>query len=155
MHLAVYRRRPDVGALCRGHPRHVAAFASAAEPIRVAHGFGANLGALVPVYTQPFLVTTWDLGNGLAEALGSGEAVIIQANGMLVTGRSVPDACVKALFCEEMAQVQLLARAAGFEPRAYTPQDATRRNGADKVHEPVRGWEYYVAAAGEGGPWPS
>jgi ribulose-5-phosphate 4-epimerase/fuculose-1-phosphate aldolase len=154
MHLAVYRRRPDVGALCRGHPRHVAAFASAAEPIQVAHGFGANLGHLVPVHSHPFLVTSWEAANSLADVLGTGEGIVLQANGMLVTGQTVADACVKGIFLEEMAQVQLLARAAGLQPRAYSPETAARRNGDDKVHEPIRAWEYYVAVAQETGAWP-
>ena len=34
MHLAVYRRRPQVMAIARGHPRHVAAYACAAEPLK-------------------------------------------------------------------------------------------------------------------------
>ena len=62
MHLAVFQRRPDVNALCRVHPRHVAAFASAAEPIRVAHGFGANLGSEVPIHPVPYLVTSREDG---------------------------------------------------------------------------------------------
>jgi ribulose-5-phosphate 4-epimerase/fuculose-1-phosphate aldolase len=155
MHLAVYRRRADVVAICRGHPRHVAAFASAGEPIHVAHGFGANLGALVPVHRVPYLVTTPQEGEAVADTLGRADGVIIQANGMLVTGQSVANACVKAIFLEEMAQVQLLARAAGLQPSAYSPDEAARRNGDDKVHEPIRAWEYYVAAAEEHGPWPS
>src|SRR6478672_10969311 len=44
MHLAIYRRRPDINAIARGHPRYVAAYACSAEPLNVAHGFGANLG---------------------------------------------------------------------------------------------------------------
>src|SRR5262245_8997148 len=31
MHLAIYRRRPDIAAIARGHPRHVAAFACSGE----------------------------------------------------------------------------------------------------------------------------
>jgi len=53
MHLAVYRRRPDIKAMARGHPRHVAAYACSGEPLRVAHGFGANLGHVVPVFGRP------------------------------------------------------------------------------------------------------
>jgi ribulose-5-phosphate 4-epimerase/fuculose-1-phosphate aldolase len=154
MHLAVFQRRPDVMALCRGHPRHVAAFAAAAEPIHVAHGFGANLGSEVPVHPVPYLVTSREDGEAVAGTLGAADGVIIQANGMLVTGQSVANACVKAIFLEEMAQVQLLARAAGLQPKAYSPEQAARRNGDDKVHEPIRAWEYYVAAAEQRGPWP-
>lgn len=148
MHLVVYRRRPDVAALCRAHPRAVASFAAACEPIHTAHGFGANLGAVVPVFTQPFLIADVELAEGVADSLGEGEAVILQANGMLATGESVPDACVKAIFLEEMAQIQLAARAAGLTPKAFSPETAARRRGMDRPHEPVRAWEFYLAAAG-------
>jgi ribulose-5-phosphate 4-epimerase/fuculose-1-phosphate aldolase len=147
MHLAVYRRRPDVTAITRGHPRHVAAFACAAEPLRVAHGFGANLGTEVRVFRQPFLVASRQMGEGVADALGDSEAVILQSNGMLAVGQSVPHACVQALFLEEMAEAQLLAQAAGFKPQVYSAEGAARRHGDDRVHEPVRAWEYYVAVA--------
>ena len=149
MHLAVYRHRSDVAAIARGHPRAVAAYACAGKPLQIAHGFGANLGARVEVFRQPFLVATRELAEGVAHALGHGSAVILQSNGMLAVGQSVPHACVQALFLEETAQVQLLAQGAGFSPLFYSPQDAERRHGDDRVHEPLRAWEYYLAAAGQ------
>ena len=147
MHLAVYRRRPDAMAIARGHPRHVAAYACAGAPMKVAHGFGANLGAEVPVFGQPYLVTAGEMADGVAAALGAGEAVILQSNGMLAVGQSVPHACVQAIFLEETAELQLLAQGAGLTPKFYTAQGAARRHGDDRVHEPARAWEYYVAAA--------
>jgi ribulose-5-phosphate 4-epimerase/fuculose-1-phosphate aldolase len=147
MHLAVFRRRPEIMAIARGHPRHVAAYACAAEPLRVAHGFGANLGAIIRVFEQPFLVANTEMGEGVADALGDAEAVILQSNGMLAVGQSVPHACVQALFLEETAELQLLARAAGFTPRYFSPEGAARRHGDDRIHEPIRAWEYYVAMA--------
>jgi len=147
MHLAVFRRRADVMAIARGHPRHVAAYACAAEPLKVAHGFGSNLGATVPVFPQPYLVANREMGESVADVLGDGEAVILQGNGMLAVGQSVAHACVQALFLEETAELQLMARAAGLTPRFYTTEGAARRHGDDRVHEPIRAWEYYVAAA--------
>jgi HCOMODA/2-hydroxy-3-carboxy-muconic semialdehyde decarboxylase len=148
MHLAVFRRRPDVMAIARGHPRNVAAYACSAEPLKVAHGFGANLGPVVPVFKQPFLAANHAMGEGVADVLGDGAAVILQGNGMLAVGHSVPHACVQALFMEETAELQLKAHAAGFTPRFYTPEGAARRHGDDRVHEPIRAWEYYLGAAG-------
>ena len=147
MHLAVYRRRLEIMAIARGHPRHVAAYACAGEPLKVAHGFGANLGSVVPVFGQPYLVASAERAEGIADALADSQAVIFQSNGMLAVGQSIPHACVQALFLEETAQVQLTAKSAGFAPRFYAPRDAARRHGDDRVHEPVRAWEYYVAAA--------
>lgn len=147
MHLAVYRRQPQVQAMARGHPRHVAAYASAGEPLRIAHGFGANLGAVVPVFGEPFLVSSAERAEGIVEALGEAGAVILRANGMLAVGQSVAHACVQALFLEETAQIQLLAAGAGFTPRFYSWEEAARRHGDDRVHEPLRAWDYYVAVA--------
>jgi ribulose-5-phosphate 4-epimerase/fuculose-1-phosphate aldolase len=147
MHLAIYRGRPDINAIARGHPRYVAAYACSAEPLKVAHGFGANLGHVVPVFGKPVLVANPDRAEGIVEALGDAQAVILQSNGMLAVGETVPHACVQALFLEETAQVQLLAEGAGFKPRYYTPEAAALRHGDDHVHEPLRAWEYYVAVA--------
>ena len=88
------------------------------------------------------------MGEGVADALGTdAEAVILQSNGMLAVGQSVPHACVQALFLEETAELQLKAQAAGLAPRFYSAQGAARRHGDDRVHEPIRAWEYYVAVA--------
>ena len=64
---------------------------------------------------------------------------------MLAVGQSVAHACVQALFMEETAELQLKALAAGFEPQFYSSEAAMRRHGDDRVHEPIRAWEYYVA----------
>lgn len=144
MHLAVYKARPDVHAIARGHPRNVAAFAAAARPLEIAHGFGANLGHLVPVHDDIRLVTNPERGAHVAEVLAGHQGVILRGNGMLAVGESIPHACVNALFMEETAELQLRAMAAGMELKYYTPDEAAARNGDDKVHEPVRGWEYYV-----------
>ena len=147
MHLAVYRRRPEVMAIARGHPRHVAAYACAGQPLRIAHGFGANLGPAVNIFEQPFLVASGEMAEGVADVLGDAQAVILQSNGMLAVGQSVAHACVQALFLEETAELQLMAEGAGLTPRFYSAEGAARRHGDDRLHEPVRAWEYYVGVA--------
>lgn len=147
MHLGVYNARPDAKSIVRGHPRCVAAYACAGVPLKIAHGFGANLGPVVPVFDQPFLVANEDMGAGVAKALGDNVGVILQSNGMLAVGQSVPHASVLALFMEEAAQLQLMAQAAGMTPKFYSPEGAARRHGDDREHEPVRAWDYYVAVA--------
>lgn len=147
MHLGVYKARPDAKSIVRGHPRNVAAYACAGEPLKIAHGFGANLGPVVPVFDQPFLVANAEMGAAVAKAIGDAVGVILQSNGMLAVGHSVPHASVLAIFMEEAAQLQLMAHAAGLKPKFYTAEGAARRHGDDREHEPVRAWDYYLAAA--------
>src|SRR4030095_7155500 len=104
--LALSRGGRAVRASARGPPRHVAAYACAGEPLKVAHGFGANLGTEVRVFAQPFLVANREMGDGVADTLGDGAAVILQSNGMMCVGQSIPHACVQALFLEETAELQ-------------------------------------------------
>jgi ribulose-5-phosphate 4-epimerase/fuculose-1-phosphate aldolase len=161
MHIAVYRRRADVTAIARGHPRHVAAFACAAEPLRVAHGLGANLGATVPAFPEPFLIASAEIAERVADVLGDAQAVILQANGMLAVGQSIPHACVRALLLEETAELQALARAAGLSPRLLSPEEVVRsgprahsrlgvlRGGRGRQNEGgLKGWRCPYTAGG-------
>ncbi len=145
MHTEVYRRRPDVQALCRIHGPAATAWSTLGEGLRPVHGFGAFLGFEVPVFQVPFLITTPELGRAVAEALDKGEAVLLRGNGQLVTGRSVAEACVKSIFLEQSARLHLLARAAG-NPVVWTPEEVARRTGPDVPYDHYgRAWAYYRA----------
>lgn len=147
LHTEIYRARPDVLAICRAHPPWCAVFGVLSQPIRPVHGFGTALGYEVPVFTQPWLITTEALGRAVAETLGQAEAVLLRGNGLAVVGRSVGEACVKAMFLEETAELYGRARALG-EPVAFTPEEVEQRRETDRVHEPIRAWEFYRAMAG-------
>ena len=143
MHTEMYRRRPDVAALCRTHAFAATAWSTLGEPLRPVHGFGAFLGVEVPVFATPFLITTPELGRAVAETLGDGEAVLLRGNGQLVAGGSVGEACVKAIFLEQSAQLNLAARAAGT-PRVWNAEEVARRTGPDVPYDHFgRAWEYY------------
>lgn len=145
MHTEVYRRRMDAVALCRTHSFAATAWSTLGEPLRPVHGFGAFLGVEVPVFETPFLITTPELGRAVAETLGSGEAVLLRGNGQLVVGRNVGEACVKAIFLEQSAQVHLAAQAVG-RPQPWTAEEVARRTGPDVPYDHFgRAWAYYRA----------
>ena len=45
--------------------------ANAGEPLKIAHGFGANLGAVIAVFGRPFLAASPEMGDAVADALGT------------------------------------------------------------------------------------
>ena len=140
MHARIYRRRPDVRSVCRTHSPMVQALGLLGQPIRPVHGFGTFLGT-VPVFPIPYLITTPELGDQLAEALGQGEAVVMRGNGAITVGRTVQEALVKAVWLEEDAFIQVHARAMG-EPIYFTEEEAQRR-AAVPYNVWARAWEYW------------
>lgn len=151
MHTVVYRRRPPagrplagghpVGALCRTHSPAAVAWSVLGRGLRPVHGFGAFLGAEVPVFPKPDLITTEALGEELARALGEAEAVLLRGNGTLVTGATLREACVKAIFLEESAWIQMQATAAG-QPVIVSADELRRRTDMHYDHY-GRAWDYY------------
>ncbi len=142
MHLAVFAARRDVVAICRTHSRYVNVMGISRQPIEVVHGFGAELRSTVPIHSSPYLVTSEDQGVAVVEALKTAHAVVLPGNGSLVVGESVGDACVKAVFLEESAELQFLARQLG-PVHAWTPEAIKARLESDLPNEPVRAWEFY------------
>lgn len=141
MHLAVYRARPEVNAICRVHSPYTYIFGILERPVRAVHGWSAMLGEVVSVHPNSHLVTTSESGRRVAEALGGGECLILRGNGSLSVGASVHEACVKSLFLEESAQLLYRALQIG-EPVYTTGEDQKRRAGVDE-QEYIRAWNYF------------
>lgn len=143
LHLGVYRARSDVGAVCRTHPLTAGAFAVVGRPLAALHGFGAFLGPQVPVYPDPDLIVDDARARAVADVLGSAPAVLLRGNGALTVGNGLREACLRAIFLEESARLNVLASWLG-EPAAFTGDEMTRRSRwfAD---ETARAWEYYAA----------
>lgn len=142
MHLAIYEARPDVHAICRTHPRMAAVLGAAEVPIRPAHGFGGMLGDVVPVHRVNDLITSISMGNAVAETLGQHTGVLLRGNGALATGATLKQACVRAIFLEEAAWVQVVGAAVG-EAIPFTADELTARARWYGV-ETERAWDYYT-----------
>jgi HCOMODA/2-hydroxy-3-carboxy-muconic semialdehyde decarboxylase len=143
MHLAIYRARPDVNAICRTHSRMAAALGVANVPVRPSHGFGGMLGTEVPVHPENDLITSDAMGREVAATLGDRQGVLLRGNGALVTGATLPQACVRAIYLEEAAWMQVVAAGVGGAI-PFTPEELAARQRWYDV-EVERAWEYYTA----------
>ncbi|MFI6094296.1 class II aldolase/adducin family protein [Lentzea sp. NPDC051213] len=122
IHLAIYRARPDVRAICRAQPETATALASAGVPIRPLHGQGAFLGPEVPVFHDPRLVRDQDRAQQLAEALGTAPALLMRGNGAVTVGADVGQAVARMWLLEASARINAQAAAAG-RPRALSTNE--------------------------------
>ncbi|MDQ7828616.1 MAG: class II aldolase/adducin family protein [Armatimonadota bacterium] len=147
VHASVYRADGGVGAICRIHGPAASVLSVIGVPVRPLHYLGTILGGPAAVYPGGGLVTTPRLGQQVARALRGGTAVLLRGNGQVVVGRTLREACVRAIYLEEAARVQLAAMLVG-RPRFYSSREvrAYAQVWEDEVNLD-RAWAYYVRRA--------
>ena len=114
MHAAIYDARPDVEAICRGHPPHVVVWGIVPERLPLLHGLGGMAGPVVRVYPEIELIKTPESAAEVAATLGDDFSVLLQANGCLSVGGDLLEAGTRLWFLEERARVVVQARSAGI-----------------------------------------
>jgi ribulose-5-phosphate 4-epimerase/fuculose-1-phosphate aldolase len=153
IHARIYAARPDVGSVVHAHPLACISLTQIGEPHRVVHNQGSAFTD-VPEYGRIGLIRSRELGDEVAQSLGSGVAVMMRGHGISTAFQNVRAATVAACFLEESAQLnlQMLAAAGGNgrKIRAFTREEAQLANeqtgpGAGSG----RAWEYYAAVAAE------
>ncbi len=121
LHLRVYRRRPDCGAVVHAHPPAATAFAVAGEglPADVLPEVILYLG---PVPLVPYAMTgTPALGDAVEPFLARHVAVLLANHGALAWGPDLTAAQIRMESLEHSARILLAARALGRITR-LTPE---------------------------------
>ncbi len=130
IHQAIYRRRPDVGGVCRAQPPATMTLSVARITPRAWHGFSSYFAPAPPLWDDPALVRDEASASGVAEALRDGPAIVLRGNGALTVGATIEEATVLCWFLEDSARLELDLRkiansgAAGSELSAA---EASRR----------------------------
>ena len=141
MHAAIYDARPDVGAICRGHPPYVVTWGVSAEPLPLLHGLGGMAGRIVRTHPDVELVKTSESGVSVARTLGDDHSVLLAANGCLAVGADLLEASTRLWYLEERARVAVQVRSAGLTPATVREYTWARRL-RDSVPELVRAREW-------------
>src|SRR5690606_9656450 len=126
-HIWVYRHRPDVRCIVHTHPPATSALSMVGEPLVVAHMDATPCledCAYLPEW--PGLPIGDHEGQILSEALGDERANLPATHGLLPVGKSIEEATVMALWLEQVAALQLKARALG--PVKPVPADRARES---------------------------
>ena len=111
-HLAVYRARPDVGAVIHTHSVHASAFAVAGRPIPVLDEQVIILGGAVEVAVYGSSASE-DLADKCVAALGVRAAVLLRQHGVVGVGRRLEEAVAVVELVERIAQVHILSTVLG------------------------------------------
>jgi L-fuculose-phosphate aldolase len=121
LHLRVYRRRPDCGAVVHAHPPTATGFAVAGEPIP-----GDVLPEVVLLMGEvpivPYATTgTPALGDAAEPYLASHPAVLLANHGAVTWGADLAAARIRMESLEHAARILLAARGLGAVTR-LTPE---------------------------------
>lgn len=118
IHREILRVRADVQAVVHVHPPAVVAADLAGLTLRPIVG-AFNIPAMrlalggIPIYPRSVLVRRPELGQELAQALGSKSVAILRGHGIVATGETVAQAVIRALNIESLARITLDANAHG------------------------------------------
>lgn len=112
LHAAIYRARPDIGAIAHGHPRWLGTLSAARARLVPVMPQAALLGEL-PVYRYGHSISTRERGEAVAALMGSAPGVVLQGHGIVTAGPDLLVACVLALYAEQTAERQVLAAPLG------------------------------------------
>lgn len=125
MHLFIYSRRPDVGAVVHAHPTYATGFAVARQPLTacIFPEVIAGLGA-VPLadYATP---STPEVARSLEPYVGSADAILLSNHGVVTYGKDPYDAYYKMEKVEHAAHITFVARMLGGE-RPLSPEDVEK-----------------------------
>jgi L-ribulose-5-phosphate 4-epimerase len=143
LHAAIYRRKPEIQAITRIHARKANYFSVTETKIEPVHNHGSFFAGAVPVFHKTPLVSTLELGEEIADALGRSPAILLRGNGQVTVGRSVAEAVIMAIYLEEAADMLYGALQVG---RPTFLREEESGLGKKETLPPVdleRAWNYY------------
>lgn len=113
LHQAIYRHRPEVGAIVHTHSAWAQAATMLDIPDATYSQDGVPFAGRLARYLDTRLVNDAERADALAEALGTGSGVLLRNHGVVTVGSSVEEATVLALMLDRALRTWLLAAAVG------------------------------------------
>ncbi len=144
IHTEIYRRRPDVNSVAHTHPLWSTLFGMVGERVQPVTMQAAVMGP-VQWFEKTASINQKELGEELAAALGRHRVAMLKSHGAVVAGADVTEAFVLAIYLEETAKRQYMARALGT-PYALTAAEM-EKIGANlrKPHLLKKVWDFHHA----------
>ena len=151
IHSEIYRARPDVGAVVHGHPRASLVCGIVNLPLKPLVG-AYDPGMLdialspVPIFPRAVLIQTPELGRQLVESMGDAKLCLLQGHGVVTVGVDVPDATMRAVKLEALAELALEIHQSGLEPSLISKRDSDEMMPSWRARSQTYigwAWEFY------------
>lgn len=107
IHRAIYRARPDVGAIVLARSRSVTSIAASGAPLR-AIGYGSEFLASGTAVFDARGVTVWsaERADAMARALGAAPALLVRGVGVVVVASTLAEVVARGLYAGASARLQ-------------------------------------------------
>jgi len=143
LHSAIYRARPDVNAVAHTHPVWSTLFSSAGEAVQPVTMQAAVMGP-VQAFAKTASINQRPLAEELAAALGPHRVILLKSHGAVTVGADIVEAFVLAIYLEETAKRQYLARAIGTPYVLTAGEVDTIGANLRKPHLLKKVWDYHL-----------
>jgi ribulose-5-phosphate 4-epimerase/fuculose-1-phosphate aldolase len=144
IHTEIYRRRPDVNAVAHTHPVWSTLFSMTGVAVEPVIMQAAVMGP-IRVFPKTASINQKPLAEELAATLGGDRVVMLKSHGAVVAGADIVEAFVLAIYLEETAHRQYLARALGTPQALSAAQVETIGANLRKPHLFRKVWDYHHA----------
>ena len=143
LHAAIFRKRDEVQAIARIHARKANYFSVTDRKIEPVHNHGSFFHGGVPVFDKTPLITTRELGEEVAEALGRNPAILLRGNGQVAVGKTIPEAVMMAIYLEEAADMLYGALQVGEPVFLRSSEYGLAKKETLTPVDLERAWNYY------------
>lgn len=144
IHTEIYRRRPDVNAVAHTHPLWSTLFSMTGEKVEPVTMQAAVMGP-IRLFPKTASINRKPLAEELAAALGDDRVVMLKSHGAVIAGADIVEAFVLAIYLEETARRQYLARALGTPYALSAAEVETIGANLRKPHLLRKVWDYHHA----------
>lgn len=144
LHTEIYRRRPDVNAVAHTHPLWSTLFSSTGQRVEPVTMQAAVMGP-VQFFPKTASINQVPLAVELAQALGPHRVCMLRSHGAVAVGADIVETFVLAIYLEETARRQYLARALGTPYALTAAEMETIGANLRRPHLLQKVWDYHHA----------
>lgn len=151
IHTSVLMARPDVDCVVHAHPPDVV-IASIADlallPLVGAYNIPATRLAHdgIAVHPRSVLIRTDMLAAEMVASLGDAHAVVLTGHGVVTTGRTVPEAVLRALHVDTLARLTLGVHRVGAQATAIPEADYAELPDLGSGFNEATLWRHHLTA---------
>jgi 3,4-dihydroxyphthalate decarboxylase len=150
IHGEIYKRKPHVRGVVHAHPPSIVLASIAGITLRPIYGGydpqGMRLALRgIPLFQSSLTLHSKEQVHAMLEVMGESDVCVLRGHGVVVVGKSIEEATLRAIKLDHLAKMNLQAAAVGNVPSI--PQDdidafLSRRGAPDKSQGPL--WRFYA-----------